>query len=302
MSEWRSERRTRYDEVTIPAIRVAVALSLVVHALAMWTWLPRMRALSFEDGERGQASGALVAQLVPRDSAPATPPPAPSSAPAHPGPPSTFRRPPPPPAAPPASLPPPVIAARQSAPDSAPPATVQSAAAPPPAPVASGSDLSSYIEARRRSRGAPPPSAAQGNASNAPPAEADIERRNRIVAANLASNPTPTFGYDPRSGGGIFQITRIGSSEAEFIFNGWNKDIGRNIKQRIEVRIGDNADIRIAIARRIIAIIRESETGDFSFLSLRLGYRTTLSARPADNAELEDFMMREFFPGARPPY
>jgi hypothetical protein len=82
---------------------------------------------------------------------------------------------------------------------------------------------------------------------------------------------------------------------AEFLFFGWNKDIRRNTTQLIEVRKGSNSDIRIAVVRRMIVIIREHEDADFVFESRRLGRNVTLSARARDTAGLEDFMMREFF-------
>jgi hypothetical protein len=105
---------------------------------------------------------------------------------------------------------------------------------------------------------------------------------------------TPTYGRD-LAGGGIFQIQRIGYEDAEFIFFGWNRDIRRRSKQTIEVRKGENSDIRIAVIRRMIAIIRDNESGDFVWVSQRLGRNLTLSARPSENAGLEDFLMQEFF-------
>ncbi len=88
--------------------------------------------------------------------------------------------------------------------------------------------------------------------------------------------------------------------DAEFVFFGWNRDIRRNTAQLIEVRRGNNRDIRIAVVRKIIAIIREYEQEEFLWESKRLGRNLTLSARAKDNAGLEDFMMREFF-DAPPP-
>ena len=55
------------------------------------------------------------------------------------------------------------------------------------------------------------------------------------------------------------------------MFFGWNKDIRRNSTQRIEVSKGDNANIRIAVVRRMIGIIRDHESGDFTWVSRRLG-------------------------------
>ena len=122
-----------------------------------------------------------------------------------------------------------------------------------------------------------------------------------MVAANLGLNRTPTFGDDPKRGGGLFQIRRMGYDDAEFYFNGWDQDIGRNARQLIEVRKGANSDIRVAVIRKIIEIIRSHEPGDFVWVSRRFGRQIALSARPGDNATLEDFMMREFFGDGRPP-
>jgi len=88
--------------------------------------------------------------------------------------------------------------------------------------------------------------------------------------------------------------------DAEFVFFGWNRDIRRNTAQLIEVRRGNNKDIRIAVVRKIIAIIREYEQEEFLWESKRLGRNLTLSARAKDNAGLEDFMMREFFDAPAP--
>jgi len=132
------------------------------------------------------------------------------------------------------------------------------------------------------------------------PAETDAERRNRIIAANLASMNTPTFGTDPRKSGGIFNLRRISDDDAEFTFYGWSKDINRRTYQKIEVRKGNNSDIRIAVVRRIIEVIRDIEKEDFNWSSQRLGRVVVLSARTVDNAGLEDFMMQEFFSATRP--
>jgi hypothetical protein len=152
-------------------------------------------------------------------------------------------------------------------------------------------DLSSYIEARRRARGEPAPPA---------PVEDEDARSRRIVAGNLGSQSNLTFGYDPTRGGGMFQIQSMGVDHADFYFYGWNNNMGRHTKQLIEVRRGDNSDIRIAVVRRMIAIIRENSTEDFIWESRRLERRLVLSARPRDNAGLEQFMMNEFFYDAAP--
>jgi hypothetical protein len=266
-------------------------LSLLVHGVALWTWLPHMRLLSPSSSEQGETGSPLAVQLVP----PTSPPPSmPSSPPAEPllAQHSPGGSPPPPKSAthPPSA--PAVLALPRRSTDAALP---REAAPAPPTPASEG-DLTSYIEARRRARGE---SAAQGSTSAAPPTEDESERLNRIIAANIGANARPSFGKDPKNGGGLFQMREMDDQSAEFYFFGWNKDISRNSKQLIEVRKGNNSDIRIAVIRRMIAIVREYETGDFLWESPRLGRQLTLSARQKDNAELEGFLMQEFFADPR---
>jgi hypothetical protein len=160
-----------------------------------------------------------------------------------------------------------------------------------PAIAAAGGDLATYLEAKRRARGASAPS---DNSPQAQSAESDEARANRIAAANVGAGRKPTFGPTP-VGGGIFSIQRLRYDYAEFLFYGWNKDIHRNTTQLIEVSKGAESDIRLAVVRRMIVIIREHEQNDFLWESHRLGRYVTLSARARDNAGLEDFLMREFF-------
>ncbi len=86
------------------------------------------------------------------------------------------------------------------------------------------------------------------------------------------------------------------------MFFGWNKDIRHNANQLVEVRKGDDSDIRIAVVRKMTVIFREHASGDFLGESWRLGRQITLSARPADNAGLEEVMMNKFFDAARPQW
>ena len=292
MSDWLDQPRI----LTIPVIRVAFVLSLALHTAVLWEWLPRLRELSFTQSERDKASGPLVVELAPERSPAASPPVAPPAEPpvvprqAEPAP---AKRAPQPKATPRPPPPPPVITQDRPAPPIAPPPDTPPAAAPAPQPGAV--DFYAALEARRRARGAAP----DGGVS-APAAEDERQRHNREVAANLGLDRTPTYGTD-RTGGGIFRIQRLSSDYAEFIFFGWNKDIRRNSQQLIEVRRGDNPDIRIAVVRKMIGIIRDREPGDFVWISSRLGRDVTLSARPSDNAGLEAFMMQEFFGAPRAP-
>ena len=274
----------------IPFIWVAIALSVLLHAAALFGWKPpldthmprmgegtalttplRMRILPVPSGQSGPSTPAIAQRAVP----PARPSPAPAARPKT-----------------------PVIALNSTAPAllatpsrPAAPAPPLPAPTPPTPPVAprAGSDMMASIQARRRARGesaAPSPAAIDD----------DKARRDGIVAANLGQDRAPSFGQDVRKqGGGVFQIQREGFDRAEFLFFGWDKAIGRIASQVIEVRKGDNPDIRIAIVRKMIAIIREHEQGDFVWDSRRLGRSLNLSARPADNSGLEEVLMREFF-------
>ncbi len=143
--------------------------------------------------------------------------------------------------------------------------------------------------------GAPILNASRDSGPGSSSAEIENQRRDRIIASNLAAAQPPAFGYDPRSGGGIFRLTQLGSDDAEFWFTGFNKDFGRKVKQLIEVRKGSYNDIRIAVVRRMIEIVRDEVQGDFSWRSHRLGHDVWMSARPADDQALQDFLMLELF-------
>lgn len=266
---------SRRDPLAALPIRVAIAVSVLVHA-ALLLELPPLRVPMPGLSERVEPPKELTVRLAPPF---ANPPPGPARAESAPAPRARMR-----------PLPP-VAATERSAQPSA-PAIV-------PAPAAPAGDLMAYVEARRRARGAPaePPE----DAPAARPAEDENARASRLAAANLNLAPTRmmTFGYDPTKSGGVFQIERLRSDYAEFTFIGWNNDIRRSTKSLVEVRKGNNGDIRIAVVRRIIAIIREHEPVEFNWYSERLGRSISLSSRMRDNAGLEDFMMREFFGGAR---
>ncbi len=298
MSTWSIASARRHDDITVPAIRVAFVLSLLIHAAALWTWLPRMRLLAPTDAEQHDSGSPLAVQLVPQQSPPAAMPSSPPSEPLVALRSPARSAPPPKPSAHRPSAPPVIAAPPRSAPDLPPQRVTPSDAAPAPLTPTGAPDLASYIEARRRARGEST-SAPSGSPSDVPTADDENERMNRIIAANIGANTTPSFGTDPRIGGGLFQMKSMDLSEAEFYFFGWDKDINRNAKQLIEVRRGDNPDIRIAVVRRMIAIIRERESGDFLFESRPSGRQVTLSARLKDNAELEAFLMQEFFSDPR---
>lgn len=289
MSYGFGEPRQRRDVVTIPILWLTIALSLLVHVAALLLLIPRLNTQPLENTQLSD----LEVQLT---QPPSPPPRQPTVAPTPPT--QAVIVPPPRPSRPapkaPTPRPPVLTAPRQPTPAPAIPAPPPIVAQPQPPPPLPG-DLSSYIEAKRRERGepaAPSESAAPSNATAGPSGNGRI---NDAIAANLPATQSPIDGRDRKKGGGIFQIKSMAYDDAEFEFYGWNEDVDRKTVQRIEVRKGNNSDMRIAVVRRMIAIIRLHAQGDFTWESQRLGKNVTLSARPADNDGLEAFMLQEFF-------
>jgi outer membrane biosynthesis protein TonB len=182
----------------------------------------------------------------------------------------------------PVSPTPPVIATEKPAPSSA-------AQPSPPAPT----DMQSYVNAMRAKRlanqspeetAAAAQNAAAIAASQGPTEE---QKRDEIIKKNL----------QPQGGGGVFQITNIGTYSAQFTFNGWKKDSLIAQHQVINVEAERGEDIKRAMIKKMIAIIRHDYPGDFTWESVQLGRTVTKSARIEDNDELEDFLMKEFFGG-----
>jgi outer membrane biosynthesis protein TonB len=303
---WRDTRK-RHDVLTIPTIWAAALLSLLVHVAALWLVLPRLHRLLPEGGSPNP--DVLAVQLAPPSLPSAPPAPAPSAAPTPrpaPAAPPPEAKAPRPRAVAPRRPAPPVIALQKPSPSAQPlplptpvpepqPPRPPEPAIAPPAPAPPVQDLAAYIDARRRERGEPPAAAAASTSGQ----ETEEQRRERIVAANTGMPQTPTFGRDPRNAGGIFEIREMGYDYAQFYFFGFDKDIGRRASQLVDVRKGSNSDIRIAIVRKMIEIIRGSVNEDFEWISRRLGRQVTLSARPSDNAALEEFIMRDVFPEGR---
>ncbi len=249
--------RPRDDLVTIPRVWVTFALSVLVHGVALWLIVPRLPLLS-PGSEETQATDRLQVQLA------ALPPPAPAPPP-QPSLPAPAResrailsarprpRNAPPPETPPVLVVPPHDVPKMPTPP--PPAPPAVAAPAQPAPPVAG-DLSSLIASRRRARGESPVQV-----------ESDSERRDRMVVASMPATQSPIAGRQMKRGGGLFEITRMTYDDAQFLFFGWNKDAGSRTTQAYDVRLGKNADMRIAVVRKMIAIIREQEPGDFDWQS-----------------------------------
>jgi hypothetical protein len=287
MSHWLHKPATRQDVVTIRKVWVTLAVSLIVHTAALLLFLTHPPIPVPGEQAIDQESSPVQVEL-----AEARPP--------LPTPPSTRAEPaaPPRPRTPPATArvrPPPMVAMpRLDAPAIRSPALAvppQVAAAPAPpqtGPPAQG-DFLAFVQANRRARGA-----AESPAQDNP--DADF---NTKIAANLPSAAHGVAVQRSIRGGGIFQIRRMAYDDAAFEFFGWNTDMGRQTPQMIEVRKGNNPDMRIAVVRRMIVIIREHEHEDFTWESGRHGRVVTLSARPADTAALETFLLHDLFDDTR---
>ena len=277
--------RRREDVVTIPRVWVTLALSILIHGVALWLIVPQLPLLA-PGAEQAKATDRLQVQIVAQ--APSAPPPSAPSPPQLPPPARESRailsararpRSAPTPEAPPVlTVPPPKIPDRPTPPP--PPAVAQPAQ---PAPPVAG-DLSSLIASRRNARG-----------ESSTPTETETERRDRMIADSMPATQSPIAGRQIKRGGGLFEITRMTYDDAQFLFFGWNKDAGSRTTQAYEVRLGNNSNMRIAVVRKMIAIIREQEKGDIDWQSWRLGRTVTLSARPDDNTGLEEFLMEEMF-------
>ena len=262
------------------AFGVTLALSLLVHLVALFVVLERTRIVSPGEGPE-LTTDRMQVRLA--EAPPPTPPPAmetrpktvPVEKPPRQPPKTTVRAP----------QPPPVIAAPAEARPVPPPEPTPPVRSPSQANRPIEGDLFSYIQARRRERGE----------STASPSSTEGSAQDANLAANLPRPAMGTAAKETNRGGGIFEIKRMTYDDAAFLFFGWNKEMGRQTPQLITVRIANNADMRIAVVRRMIAVIREYTQGDFYWRSVRHEGGLVLSARPQDNDGLESFLLREFF-------
>ncbi len=163
--------------------------------------------------------------------------------------------------------------------------SVPTAPTKPQTPADAPTDMASYIAQQRAKREASEQEAARQNTAAAA-AEIGLteeQKRDERIKNNLKSGTN-----------GIFSIQRLESKTASFSFKGWTDYT--NVKLKFyEVEASGGEDVRLVMIRRMITIIREHYDGDFPWESHRLGRTITKSARLEDSAELEDFLMQEFF-------
>jgi hypothetical protein len=159
--------------------------------------------------------------------------------------------------------------------------------------LAPPADLTAYINAARERRSAAETSAEREYA--AAKANEHVPTADETRMANIMRN------LQPEGTNGVFQIVSMGLRTGKFSFRGWTKDFSNSRRELIEVEAGPNGDIKRAIVRSMIELIRRYYKGDFNWESQRLSRVVIMSARVEDDAGLEDFLIREFFGAASGP-
>jgi hypothetical protein len=149
-------------------------------------------------------------------------------------------------------------------------------------------DMSAMVNAARQRRHQADDIAAQENAEAA--AGSHGPSANEVAMANIQRSLSKRDGT-----GGVFQIVDKGVRTAKFAFRGWAPGARNSTYQTYEVDAGPGGNVELAIVRRMIELIRTHYTGDFNWESHRLGRVIVKSARPQDGAELESFLLKEFF-------
>lgn len=149
-------------------------------------------------------------------------------------------------------------------------------------------DFMSYIKAKRQRTQDLEDYAARENANARPPTTDELRDAN--IRQNLQQPGTS----------GIFEIRHKASNTAQFSFKGWKNDGSIPRMELIDVSVGEDGNIDLAVVKKMIEIIRREYKGNFNWESQRLGRVIVLSARIEDNSGLEEFLMREFF--ASPNY
>jgi hypothetical protein len=156
----------------------------------------------------------------------------------------------------------------------------------PPAPNEAPVDMMALVNQRRAQRESVESYARQQNAEAAArergPSQDEI--RDRRIMENLKVGTN-----------GIFEVKRIEPNSASFSFKGWTDNYNNAKLQFFQVESRSGQDVRLVMIRRMIDLIREHYQGDFDWESHRLRRTVVKSARIEDSAELEDFLMQEFF-------
>jgi hypothetical protein len=147
-------------------------------------------------------------------------------------------------------------------------------------------DMFAALNAKREARDAEENNAAKINAEAAAreAGPTEDEKRDAKIKQNFQNGTN-----------GIFEILRLEPQSASFTFLGWTSSLSNARRQFFEVEAPRGQDVRRVMIRRMIGLIREHYQGDFDWESHRLNRTIVKSARVEDSAELEEFLMMEFF-------
>jgi hypothetical protein len=297
----RQKQGPRYDNVSKRRASplVGIALSVLIHALGLWFLFylaPVVKPLSVSS-ERHLTVSLLPPSSQAQSQSKAQPPanarPKGDSATQSPARPPVHR------AEPPKKQIRKPLVARNTA-----PANTPQAAPSAPSPDSSQDkmsipdDMSTQLEAARKRRA---DALSREQAANGSSEQSEARHDNSIALANIAESLKHGKGHAQEDSGGIFSIRHLGYHDAEFMFYGWSASSRRSSSRLVVVEQGAEADIHIAVVKKMIEIIREQKQDEFVWKSDRLGKDITLSAKPQYNSELEQFLMREFFEESVPP-
>jgi len=125
--------------------------------------------------------------------------------------------------------------------------------------------------------------------------EAAQDRRQEVPDAPARSRSIRDRQLDSlKSAKAVFQVLKVGLRSAVLRFNGWNSPPS-NWHEDYTVDAGVDGNVRLAIVKKEIEIIRKYYSGDFQWISSSSGGAVTVSARVQDNDSLELFLMKEQF-------
>jgi hypothetical protein len=189
------------------------------------------------------------------------------------------------------------VIARNTAPDIT-PKTMPVVPQPdvPPREMSTSDDMFTQIEAARKRRADANAQERASQAGNRSSQDDESKGANSVALANIAESLKGLNGTRRDDSGGVFELRHLGIRSAEFMFYGWNMSSRRNSTRLVTVEQGTEPDIQLAVVKKMIEIIREEKSDTFVWESHRLGKQLTLSARPEDSADLQQFLIREFFP------
>jgi hypothetical protein len=275
-------------------VLAGIILSVLIHAVGLWVLIERAPLeLKVAPGDTDERITVSLAAPPPAPAAEAVPVPPPVASPPAPAPRKS-------PAKPPAGKhvgKKPVDRKPEHKPKAVP--NTQPEIARPR--ISPSDDMFTQLEAARKRRAEANARADEAEPQAAAPAQQSTQSDNSVALANIASSLKHARGRDRRNEGGVFEIRDVGYRSAEVVFWGWSASSRRNSMRLFTVDQGTEVDIETAVVKKIIDVIREEKNGDFIWDSHRLGRSITLSARPQDTAELQQFLLREFFPDYLPP-